>query len=244
MHEPWVEQEQETTERAAFRLLVVEDDYDIRTGLRDFLELQGLQVCAVRDAEAALQCLDNGAAFDLVLLDVMLPKRSGFDLLQSIRQRGIALPVILLTARCETKAMLKGFELGAADYIIKPFNADLLLARVHAVLRRTTSPRRRPMHVYRFGDLEVNFSTYETHRGSRAVHLTKHEYKLLRYLLEHRGEVVSRDALLRDVWGVTGDVDTRTVDRHIASLRKKIEPAPGCPIYIETVYGSGYRFAD
>src|SRR5690606_29577687 len=173
----------------------------------------------------------------------MLPNKDGFEVLREARKAGVASPVVMLTVKGHEYDKLQGFDLGADDYVTKPFNADELSARVNAVLRRTKSPAQGPMDRYRFADLEVNFSNHTAYRGDEEIQFTALEFDILRYFIQHRGRTVSRKQLLRDVWGISGDITTRTIDRHVASLRKKIERDPDEPTYIETVYGIGYKIA-
>lgn len=224
-----------------YHMLIVEDDADVAQALQDFFELQGYRVTHVPAASQAIQLLINAHPFDVVLLDVMLPDQSGFNVLQEMRQRGLATPVLVLTGRGERDQVLQGFGLGADDYIVKPFDPDEVAARVRAILQRTQPPDRAPMQIYRIGDVAINFSTHEAYRGSERINFTAMELNVLRYLIHHQGEVVTREQLLRNVWHIIGNVETRTIDRHIASIRKKIEPDLRQPRYIETVYGKGYR---
>jgi DNA-binding response OmpR family regulator len=227
---------------STFRMLVVEDDPDVGMGLKDFFELKGYDVTVANDGEKAMNAIREDGAFDIVLLDVMLPKKNGFEVLQESQEMGLAAPVLMLTARGEHEDVLKGFGLGVEDYVTKPFNAEELAARVKAILHRTQPPDKTPMDVYRIGDVEVNFSTHEASRGDESLSFTALEFDILRYLIQNRGRTVTRKQLLRDVWGIEQDIITRTVDRHIASVRKKVEPDANEPTYIETVYGLGYRF--
>lgn len=231
-----------TPSAPVYHLLIVEDDADVAQALQDFFTLQGYQVTHAAQGAQALDLVKNGRPFDVVLLDIMLPDQSGFEVLRALRQQGCAVPVLVLTGRGEREHLLQGFDLGADDYIVKPFDPDEVAARVRAVLQRTQPPDRTPMQCYRIGDLEINFSTYEAYRGNERVNFTAMELNVLHYLIHHRGQVVTRRQLLRDVWHIEGDVETRTIDRHIASIRKKIEPDLRQPRYIETVYGKGYRF--
>lgn len=223
-------------------MLIVEDDADIRFGLQEFFELNGYVVELARDGEEALDMLRTTPDYDIVLLDVMLPKKSGFDVLRESQEMGISAPVLMLTGRGEQESVLNGFGLGAEDYVTKPFNAEELAARVRAILHRTQPPSRAPMDIYRIGDVEINFSTHEAHRHEEDLAFTALEFDILRYLIQNEGRTVTRKQLLRDVWGISQEIITRTIDRHIASVRKKIEPDPASPQYIETVYGIGYRF--
>lgn len=224
-----------------FSMLIVEDDQDVGIGLQDFFDLKGYEVTLATDGEAAMEQIKE-QEFDIVLLDIMLPKKNGFDVLKESQELGVTAPVLMLTAKGEQEDILKGFGLGAEDYVTKPFNAEELAARIKAILHRTQPPDKTPMNVYRIGDVEINFSTHEATRGDDEVNFTALEFDILRYLIQNRGRTVTRRQLLRDVWGIEQEIITRTVDRHIASVRKKIEPDPNEPEHIETVYGLGYRF--
>lgn len=230
------------SEDVTYRMLVVDDDPDINMALQDYFELAGYDVSVASDGEEALEKLKSTPSYDIVLLDVMLPKKTGFDVLRESQEIGVPSPILLLTARGEQENVLKGFGLGAEDYVVKPFNAEELEARVRAVLHRTQPPNRAPMDVYQIGEVKVNFSTHEATRDGEPVNFTALEFDILHYLIENEGQTVSRKQLLRDVWGIDQDIITRTIDRHMASIRKKVEPDPSDPLYIETVYGIGYRF--
>ena len=231
------------TTDAAFCMLIVEDDPDILAGLEEFFDMKGYEVTTATDGEEALAQMEPGA-FDVVLLDVMLPGKNGFDVLRESQEGGFDAPILMLTARGEQENVLQGFGLGANDYVTKPFNVEELAARVKAILVRTQPPDKTPMDIYRIGDVEINFSTHEARRDGDTLDFTALEFDILRYLIQHRGRTVTRKQLLKDVWGIEQDIITRTIDRHMASVRKKIEPDPSSPIYIETVYGIGYRFDD
>ncbi len=225
----------------SYRMLIVEDDLDIASGLILFFESMGYDVAHAGDGERADEILKTDR-FDVVLLDVMLPGKNGFDVLRGMLETGNTSPVLMLTGRTEQEDILKSFGLGATDYLTKPFSVDELAARVRAILHRTQPPSRAPMEVHRVGDVDVNFSTHEALRNGRNLDLTALEFDVLKYLIQNRGRLVTRQQLLRDVWGIDQDIVTRTIDRHVASLRKKLEPDSGAPAYIETVYGMGYRF--
>lgn len=230
-----------TTEQT-FSMLIVEDDQDVGLGLREFFDMKGYDVTVATDGEQAMERMREDD-YDIVLLDIMLPKKNGFDVLQESQELGVTAPVLMLTAKGKQEDVLKGFGLGAEDYVTKPFNAEELAARVRAILHRTQPPDKAPMNVYQIGDLEINFSTHEAERGDgEEVNFTALEFAILRYLIQNRGRTVTRRQLLRDVWNIDQEIITRTVDRHIASVRKKIEPEPDEPQFIETVYGQGYRF--
>lgn len=222
-------------------MLIVEDDPDVGMGLQDFFELKGYDVALANDGEKATDMIRQNE-YDVVLLDVMLPKKNGFEVLRESQELGVTTPVLMLTARGQQEDILQGFGLGVDDYVTKPFNAEELAARVKAILQRALPPDKAPMNIYQIGDVEINFTTHEARRGDEEVNFTALEYDILRYLIQNRGRTVTRRQLLRDVWGIDQEIITRTVDRHIASVRKKIEPDPNEPTHIETVYGLGYRF--
>lgn len=227
------------------RMLVVEDDQDLGDGLEAFFESRGFEVQRASDGDGALQRMTSVPGYDIVLLDVMMPGRDGLEVLREARKLGVTAPVLMLTARGEQDAKLQAFGLGADDYVTKPFNADELAARVNAVMRRSAPPDAPgTMDVFCFGDIQVNFSNHTASVGESEVQFTALEFNILRYFIQHRGRTVSRKQLLRDVWGISGEITTRTIDRHVASLRKKIESDPAVPRYIETVYGIGYKFMD
>jgi len=222
------------------RVLVVEDEPEMRDLLADNLELEGYRVAAVGSAEEALQRIDRHA-FALILLDVMLPRASGFELCRTVRARDARIPIIMLTARSDESDRVLGLDLGADDYVSKPFSVRELLARVRAQLRREGVIGERDDSEFVVGDLRVNLRTGSVTRRNRHLELSPHEFELLRYLIAHRGEVVSREQLLRDVWGYSHLSVTRTVDNYIFRLRNHIEPRPHDPRFILTVHGSGYR---
>jgi two-component system alkaline phosphatase synthesis response regulator PhoP len=216
------------------RILVVEDDASLARVLRDNLVFEGFDVEWVGDGHAAVNAA-RAFAPDLVILDVMLPGRDGFELCGLLRKGG-ATPIIMLTARGQKADKLRGLQLGADDYVTKPFDVEELMARVHAVLRRSSPEVSRVL----LGDVTVDFGQMAVVRGSEKLHLTHREFELLRYLVERPGRVVSRHELLRELWGYPDTPVTRSVDHAIARLRKKIEPDPGRPRFIHTVHGDGY----
>lgn len=224
------------------RMLIVEDDPVVGDSLEDFFSLQNYDVSRARDGEEALQQITMLPAYDIVLLDVMLPRKNGFDVLREARRAGVVSPVIMLTAKNEDSDRLQGFDLGADDYVAKPFDAEELAARVRAVLRRSRSSSNGTAHTYRFGDLQVNLSNHTAYLGDEKIAFTALEFDILCYFIQHRGRTVSRKQLLRDVWSISGDVTTRTIDRHVASIRKKVEASTNSSSFIETVYGIGYKF--
>ena len=226
------------------RLLIVEDDPEMGIGLEKFFNLKGYEVVRVTDGEEALRTMRHLPPYDLVLLDVMLPNKDGFDVLREARKAGVDSPVIMLTVKGQDEDKLRGFELGADDYVTKPFNAEELAARVQAVLRRSQTAGSDEEDIYTFGNVEVDFGSHTARRDGEEVEFTALEFDILDYFIQHRGRTVSRKQLLRDVWGISGDITTRTIDRHVASLRKKIEPDSADPTYIKTVYGIGYKFTE
>jgi DNA-binding response OmpR family regulator len=222
------------------RVLIVDDEPEIVRGIEDNLRFEGYQTLAATNGETglALACQE---APDLILLDIMMPRVSGWDVCRELRRRGIDVPVIMLTARAEEADRVRGLELGADDYITKPFSVRELMARVHAVLRRP-GPRRKAA-LLGFGDVRIHIQARQVFKGGREVPMTRKEFDLLVYLVEHRGEIVTRERLLDQVWGYERFPTTRTVDTHILRLRRKFEVDPDCPAFILTVHGQGYRFA-
>ena len=220
-------------------ILVIEDDPKMQTGLRDNLEFEGYKVRTEGDGEAGLRAwIDN--AFDCVILDVMLPGLSGFDILRKAREKGVLTPVIMLTAKGEEIDRVLGLELGADDYMTKPFSLRELLARVKAVLRRSDRGALAGSRL-RLGSFEADVDSYDASRDGVAVAMTPKEFEVLKFLWEHRNHTVSRDQLLTNVWGYDESVSTRTVDNFILKLRQKIEENPGDPRYIVTIHGTGYK---
>jgi len=223
------------------RILLVEDEPGLVMTLTDRLIREGYEVESAGDGDLGLERAVAGTA-DLIILDVMLPKRQGFEVCQEVRQRGITTPILMLTARDQVTDKVVGFKLGADDYLTKPFEMPELLARLEALLRRLAVA---PMDAegFTFGAVRVDFKRGEVVREGAAVELSSRQYKLLRYLIEHRGEVLTRDTLLNQVWGYNFMPSTRTVDVHIAWLRQKLEPDARYPRFILTVHGLGYKFA-
>ena len=220
------------------RILVIEDQADLALGLRSNLEIEGYLVDTVEDGSAGLT-LARTLHPDLVILDLMLPGMDGFRVLRTLRTEGFAMPVLILTARGEEADKVRGLRLGADDYVTKPFGLLELLARVEALLRRTG--RSLGPVVHRFGEVEVDPALHLVRLRGRAIDLAPKEFDLLLALLRGDGRVVSRTALLREVWGYAGDVVSRTVDTHIAELRRKLEDDPSAPRHILTARKSGYR---
>lgn len=221
-------------------ILVVEDDPAILRGLADNLRYESYDVLTATDGESGLRLIGEKKP-DLVILDLMLPKLSGYEVCRKLRAQGVATPILMLTARNEEADRVLGLDLGADDYVTKPFSIRELLARVRAVLRRARPPKSLPTEV-RFGAVAVNFLSYEARRGSQTIEMTRKEFELLRYLAAHAGQVVSRDELLNEVWGYEKYPTTRTVDNHIAGLRAKLERDPAAPEHLKTIHGVGYKF--
>ncbi len=220
-------------------VLVVEDEPRMRAMLADNLEFEGYRVTAVATGEEAMLAAEQ-QVFSLLLVDVMLPGISGFEVCERLRQRGAHVPIILLTARTHERDRVRGLDLGADDYVRKPFSVRELLARVRAQVRRDDW-HASAGEAFSFGDVTVRLRQRLVTRGGARVALSAREFELLRYLIAHRGEVVSRAQLLRDVWGYHQLAVTRTVDNYVAKLRTQLEPEPHAPRYLVTVHGSGYQ---
>ena len=220
------------------RILVVEDDASIAFGLQLDLKGEGYDVEIAPDGESALRRA-RGESFDLILLDLMLPGKDGYEVCRELRRDGSKTPIIMLTARTQEAEKVMGLEIGADDYVTKPFSPRELRARIKAALRRTADD---DPPVCRFGDVEVDFGRCELRRAGQPVELTALEFKLLAALVRNGGKVLSRDQLLDLVWGHGTFVTDRVVDNHIVTLRKKVEPDPSEPRYIVSVRGLGYRF--
>jgi DNA-binding response OmpR family regulator len=222
------------------RILIVEDDPAMVAGLRDNFEYEGYEVISAEDGVAGLKrALEDDP--DLVVLDVMMPRMSGLDVCKQLKAKRPSVPIIMLTARGQEIDKVVGLELGADDYVTKPFSVRELMARVKAVLRRV-SPQAPAPEVYRFSDVEVNIRSHQVRRAGKLVELSAKEFALLAYFISHPAETLSRDRLLDEVWGYENYPNTRTVDTHIVHLRQKLEPNPEEPRFILTVHGSGYKF--
>jgi DNA-binding response OmpR family regulator len=220
------------------RILVVEDDPAIAVGLEDDLTLEGYEVEIAKDGEAGANRARE-SNFDLVLLDVMLPKKDGFEVCRELRRGGSKIPIIMLTAKTHDAEKVLGLEVGADDYVTKPFSPAELRARIKAVLRRTANDT---PDVYRFGDVEVDFVRFELRRGGEVVHVTPTELKLLSTFVRNRGRVLSRQQITDEVWGEGTSITPRVVDTHVANLRQKVESSPAEPVFLVGVRGAGYRF--
>jgi two-component system alkaline phosphatase synthesis response regulator PhoP len=222
------------------RILIVEDEPAMVSGLRDNFEFEGYEVITAPDGVAGLERALKEMP-DLVVLDVMMPRMSGLDVCKQLKVKRPSMPIIMLTARGQEVDKVVGLELGADDYITKPFSIRELLARVKAVLRRAKSDHKANDRVS-FGDVEVNLKSCQVSKSGKALEFSSKEFDLLKYFLAHPGEALSRDRLLEDVWGYDRFPTTRTVDAHIVRLRQKLEPKPDEPRFILTVHGTGYKF--
>jgi len=226
------------------RVLIVEDDEAMSVALRDGFEYEGYAVTVAKDGEAGLE-LATADKPDLILLDVMLPKMTGLDVCKQLRGTGSGVPIIMLTARGQEIDKVLGLKLGADDYITKPFGFMELLARAEAVLRRCGpggAQEPAQLDTYRFGDVSIDFKRHEAKKGGEPIDLSPREFQLLAFFIEHQGEIVTRETLLDTVWDYNAIPFTRTVDMHIAKLRKKVEDNPSDPRHIVTVHRLGYKF--
>ena len=221
-------------------ILLAEDEPEMQRGLKDNLEFEGYTVHVVGDGKEGLKKMLN-RTYDLVLLDVMLPGMSGFDVCKRAREKGIRSPIIMLTAKGEEVDKVLGLELGADDYITKPFSLRELLARIKAVLRRREVDNPAEIGKTKIGNVEIDFATYTVTRKGKPVDMTPKECEILRFLWNHKNQVVSRDALLTNVWGYDESISSRTVDNFILKLRQKVEPSPSKPTHILTIHGTGYK---
>lgn len=221
-------------------ILIIEDEAQMRSGLKDNLEFEGYAVDVAEDGQIGLD-KSLSKSYDLIILDVMLPKLSGFDVCKKIREKGIKTPIIMLTAKGEEIDKVLGLELGADDYVTKPFSLRELLARVKAILRRTDESSSKAQQKITIGKLEIDFNSYTAMVEGKSVAMTHKEYEIVKYLWQHKGATVSRDNLLEEVWGYDDYPTTRTVDNFILKLRQKIEINPNRPKHILTVHGIGYK---
>ena len=231
----------EKSSAADKRILIVEDEAGLATTLRDRLRKQGYRVQVAKDGPGGL-LLATGEPHDLILLDWMLPGLSGLEVCEKLRERGVATPILMLTAKRQVADKVAGLKTGADDYLTKPFQMPELLARIEALLRRGGQPASKALR-HQFGALCVDFGRTEVSRDGRNVPVSAKEFQLLRYFVEHRGTTLSREELLREVWGYEVTPSTRTVDVHVAWLRQKLEKDPRNPQFILTVVGLGYKFA-
>lgn len=224
------------------KILLVEDEPGLILTLTDRLVSEGFEVESAADGKAGYEAA-LGGRFDLIILDVMLPKKNGYDVARDLRQKGIDTPILMLTAKGETIDKVLGLKLGADDYLTKPFEVLELLARIEALLRRSSNPTNgSTAEIFRFGAISIDFRRAEVLKAGDRIDLSAMEFKLLHYLIENQGNVHSRDQLLDAVWGYDAMPTTRTVDVHIAWLRQKLEENPRHPQFIQTVHGLGYKF--
>ncbi len=224
------------------RLLVVEDDEEMSTGLQLFLESEGYDVTVATDGETGQNFAVSLPGYDLIILDANLPERSGFDVLRKARSEGVDTPVLMLTGLGEHEYKMRGFRLGADDYLTKPFSTEELLARIEALLRRRSQAvARAKKGVYEVGGLTVDLPKREVLRDGEPVQLTELEYRLLAYLIRHRGRTATREQILRDVWRLPSSIETRTVDRHVNALREVMDGESDEEWAIQSVYGIGYK---
>ncbi len=223
------------------KILIVEDEEDLLRGLEINLSKEGYRVLKANrgDTAVSLAIKENP---HLILLDVMLPGMSGLDVCRELRRKGLEMPIIMLTAKAEEVDRVVGLEIGADDYVTKPFSVRELLARIQVRLRRQPPRDAAGPLRYRFGDVEIDFEKFSAKRKGKPLDMTAREYDILRLLIRCRGEVVTRDRMLTELWGYETGVTTRTVDTHILKLRQKLEPDPANPKYILSIYGEGYKF--
>jgi DNA-binding response OmpR family regulator len=221
------------------RILIVEDDEAIAQGLRDNFQFEGYETHWASDGEMAVR-LAREEKPDLIVLDIRLPRMSGYEVCRKLRAAGSTTPILMLTARGEEEDRILGLDLGADDYVTKPFSVRELLARARALLRRSSVSQALPDEL-RIGDIVIDFRSYEAHRNGRPIDLTRKEFGVLRLLAACEGRVVTRDELLETVWGLNAGQSTRTIDNHVATLRAKLEDDPGHPRSLHTVHGVGYK---
>lgn len=232
------------------RLLLVEDDPNVGAAMENFFVSQGYDVTRAFDGEDALEKMQAPPGYDIVTLDVTLPKKNGFEVLKESQERGLTMPVLMVTARGEQENILKGLGLGASDYVVKPFDADDLLTRIETILGYLAGPEA-DLETYHFGDVEIDFETGTATRGGQPLNFSELELDLLQHLIANRGQVVTRKRLLHEAWGIDPDhvaftvspeIVTQQLEKHINTIRRLIEPTPAQPRYLETVLGLGYRF--
>lgn len=224
------------------KVLIVEDDPAILQILADNLKFEKYDVLTAMDGESAYR-IHQTQRPDLLILDLMLPRMSGLELCRKLRSEGVQTPILMLTARSEESDRVLGLDLGADDYVTKPFSVLELMARIRALLRRASSVAEQPS-ILKFGQVEVDFRSYTARHRGTPVEMTRKEFDVLRFLASRKGNVVTRDELLNEVWGMESFPVTRTVDNHIAGLRSKLEANPSKPVFIQTVHGVGYKFVD
>jgi two-component system, OmpR family, alkaline phosphatase synthesis response regulator PhoP len=223
------------------RILLIEDEPGLVLTISDLLELEGYEVESSLDGESGL-AIALEKRFDLIVLDVMLPRKSGFDVCRQLRQQGIDAAIVMLTARGQVVDRVVGLKLGADDYVTKPFDPAELLARIEALLRRVRKENLIPVETFVFGDVQVDFRRSEVIRAGKPVSLAAKELQLLHYLIGNRERVIPREEIMRKVWEYSTDASSRTIDTHVAWLRQKLEANPQSPRHIQTIRGRGYRF--
>jgi DNA-binding response OmpR family regulator len=225
------------------KILVVEDEESLAIGLEYNLSEEGYHVTRAGDGRMALELIES-TEFDLIILDLMLPYIDGFEITRKVRDLYPQMPILILTARTRASDRVKGLEFGADDYMTKPFHLKELLLRVQGMLRRKTWYRSVASTIYHFGDNEINFGNLLCKANQQTINLTVHEAMILKYLIDHKDHIVSRSELLENVWNISAEVETRTVDNFIVRLRKYFEPDPEKPVYIKSVRGAGYIFSE
>ena len=225
------------------KILLIEDEPGLCFMLSDRLQKEGYLIDVCNDGESGFQQASQ-ISHDLILLDLMLPKKNGYDICTDLRQMGLKTPILMLTARDQIDDKVHGLKIGGDDYLTKPFEMLELLARIEALLRRSARPSSAAPFVYKFGSVQIDFIKTEIHRNGTAVPFSSKEFQLLRYMIDHKGETLSREMLLHEVWGYSAIPNTRTVDVHVAWLRQKLEEDPKQPQWILTVHGLGYKFAE
>jgi two-component system alkaline phosphatase synthesis response regulator PhoP len=223
------------------KILLIEDEEGLIITLTDRLRKENFDVISATDGDMGF-ALGLEKNFDLIILDLMLPKKSGLDVCRDLRQKNISTPILMLTAKGETIDKVLGLKLGADDYLTKPFEVIELLARIEALLRRSPNTNNNSSETFRFGSVQVDFKSAEVKKANEPVELSAMEFKILQYFIGNRGKVITRDELLDAVWGYDAMPTTRTVDVHIAWLRQKLEDNPRYPQFIQTVHGFGYKF--
>ncbi len=223
------------------RILLVEDEPGLVVTVSDLLSAEGYEVETASDGDAGLM-KGLAGAFDIIVLDVMLPKKTGFEVCRELRQAGVDSAVLMLTAKTQVVDRVVGLKLGADDYLSKPFDPAELLARIEALLRRVRKENRIPVRSFQFDDVEVDFERSEVRKSGQPVSLAAKEMQLLRYMVDHRDRVVTREEVLRKIWEYSSEVTSRTIDVHVAWLRQKLEQDPQNPRRIQTIRGKGYRF--
>jgi len=227
------------------RILLAEDEETLAVGLEYNLNEEGYKVDWASDGKQALEHFESGN-YDLIILDIMLPYIDGFEVAKRVRKKDPQMPILMLTARANAKDRVKGLEIGADDYLTKPFHLNELLLRVKGMLKRKTwyKSATATTPVYRFGPNEINFENLNCTSGEKEFQLTAHEAMLLKYLVDNKDKVISRSELLQEVWNISSEVETRTIDNFIVRLRKYFEPDPANPVYFKSIRGAGYIFSD